>query len=152
MQIGNPTVLNFKLQHPSSRETSSRKHQVIFSRDYAALEFGAWNLVWMLELGIWSFRLSQPRFGILLQPIPETIKFFSDLRLDSTEFCGIEFSIARPALREKVILDLWLRSRRPHGDSRSLFEFKNQHLFFGNHVALDIFDHVHLKIFHSDYS
>src|SRR5438067_8924210 len=109
-----------------------------------SLDAGAWNLVLPSSH-------AEAVLCILLQPIPETIEFFSDLRLDSSEFCGIEFSILRPALREKVIFDLWLRPRRPHGNARSIFEFKNRHLFFRNKVALDIFDHVPLEIFDSDH-
>src|SRR5205809_583372 len=72
------------------------------------------------------------------------IEFFSDLRLDSTEFCRIEFFILRLALREKVILDLRLCSRRAYCNSRSVFEFENRHLLFGGQVAFDIFDRVRL--------
>src|SRR6266542_5037908 len=83
------------------------------------------------------------------------IELFSDLRLDSTEFCRIEFFILRLALREKVILDLRLCSRWPHGDSSracGIFEFENRHLLFGGKVAFDIFDHVRLEIFDPDHS
>src|SRR5438477_9655773 len=110
-----------------------------------SLDAGAWNLVLPSSH-------AEAVLCILLQPIPETIEFFSDLRLDSSEFCGIEFSILWPALREKIILDLWLCSGRTYGDSCPVVEFKNQHLFFGNKVALDIFDHVYLEIFNSDHS
>src|SRR5437773_3387793 len=110
-----------------------------------SLDVGAWNL---------ELPLAQALLRILLQPIPETIEFLSDLRLDSSEFGRIEFSVRRPALRKKVILDLWLRSRRSNGDSSragGILEFKNLHLFFRDQVALDIFNHVRLEIFDSDH-
>src|SRR5438094_9981245 len=94
-------------QHDSAIYEMSASTKPISCRDVIPWNFpgrfGAWNLVLPSSH-------SQAVLGIFLQPIPETIEFFSDLRLDSSEFCGIEFSILRPALREKVILDLWLRS------------------------------------------
>src|SRR5207244_12022119 len=109
-----------------------------------SLDAGAWNLVLPSSH-------SQAVLGIFLQPIPETIEFFSDLRLNSSEFCRIEFSILRSALREKVILDLGFCSRRPHRDARPVFQFKDRHLLFGNLVALDIPDGLALIVFYASY-
>ena len=73
------------------------------------------------------------------------------MRLNSSEFCRIEFSILRSALRQEVILDLGFCSRRPHRDARPVFQFKNRHLLFGNLVALDIPDRLGLKILDASY-
>src|SRR6476659_5431681 len=121
----------------------------------------------MLELGIWSFTLSrsgglqsvaaiwrspflvitQPRLGILLQPIPKTIEIVGDLRLNPAEFCNIEFATFWSALREQVILDLGLCSRRTHGDARLIFQFNNRHPFFRHRVAFDAPDRLSIEIF-----
>src|SRR5437660_12662553 len=91
--------------------------------------------------------IAQPWLGILLQPIPKTIEFFAHLRLNLTEFCRIEFSILRPALCEKVILDLVFCPGWTHGDARSIFQFRNRHPFSGTQAVLALFDHLLLDSF-----
>src|SRR6266567_1025145 len=95
--------------------------------------------------------LIHPCLGILLQPIPKPIEFSADVRLNPTEFCRIEFPPLRPALRKKVILDLWLCSRWTHRDARSVFEFEDRHLLFGNRVAFHVPDRLSFEIFDIDH-
>src|SRR2546430_3750251 len=79
------------------------------------------------------------------------IEFFGDLRLNRTEFCSVEFPTLRSALREQVILDLGLRSRRTHRDARLIFQLKNRHPFFRHRVALNVPDGFSFEIFDLDY-
>src|SRR6266567_4440057 len=83
-------------------------------------------------------RSAQTRLSILLQPIPESIEFFSHVRLDSLELQGIEFFSFRPTLRKKIVFDLRLGARPPHRNACLIFEFKDRHLLLGNFVAFDV--------------
>jgi len=70
-------------QHDSAIYEMSASTKPISCRDVTS-----WNLMRGISqnVGAWNLelQLAQALLGILLQPIPETIEFFSHLRLDST--------------------------------------------------------------------
>ena len=101
-----------------------------------------------MHAGPWSLeiRLSQPRLGILSQPIPKILQVFFNFRFDSVEVCAGEFFAFWLASRKEVILYFGLCARWAHRDARAVFQLKHQHFRFWNQIAFDIFDLIRLKI------
>src|SRR5438034_9485845 len=96
---------------------------------------------WSLEL-----RLSQPRLGILSQPIPEILQLFFDCRFDSVEIgAGESFAFWLP-VRKEVILYFRLCARWAHRDARAVFQVIHQHFRVWIQIAFDVPDLIRLEI------
>src|SRR5437763_14247432 len=81
---GNTPEMFRSAQHDSAIYEMSASTKPISHRDVFPQ---VWRLEFVWAVGAWTLeiQLAQALLGILLQPIPETIEFFSDLRLDSSE-------------------------------------------------------------------